>query len=111
MLESDLVYFWIVNPGGNVSRWRILNGSVSLIQSISAGSTPPGGSIFADHGVCVYAADQTAVCWGADQMGPRTQIDLSDIVTGICERVGMSSGQLNATALTDGVWGFQIDNR
>jgi Putative phage tail protein/Concanavalin A-like lectin/glucanases superfamily/Fibronectin type III domain len=109
MLESDLLHFWCV--GSSAVRFAVVSGSVVLSSPALSSGLPGGGSIYADAGICIGISNQTAICWAANQLSARTQINLSDVVSDLCARAGIPSASVDVTALTDQVWGFFIDRQ
>jgi hypothetical protein len=117
-LESDLSHFWIHVPSGNSGTiYRCTATPTSLTQDFSASAwtdTTQGKTntaMAADFGICCMFVNNVAVCWTANVLGAIQKITLSTIITDICERAGVLAGNINATALTDGVWGFAIDRQ
>ena len=113
MLESNLTTIWLGNAGGanKVSLYKISGGQVLAPQSITAFTTAPGGypAIFADGGTCFFTDfTRYALFSVTTSIG---QVQLSSIVSDICQREGIAAGNLDTTALTDGVWGFVVDRQ
>jgi hypothetical protein len=118
MLESSLNSYWASNGFFGVPEASYYKVDGATNQVVMVGQlnytipTPTShASIFADNGVMVYEEGNRAHCISASQLGAATTVPLSSIVTDIAERAGIASGSINATALTDGVWGFIIDRQ
>jgi len=113
ILESNLTTIWVGNGGSAnlVSRYVVSGSQVPAPQTIAAFTTTPGANmgIFADGGTC-FVTDFSR--YGLFSISSSAgQIALSDVVSAICQRVGLQAGQLDVTALTDQVWGFVIDRQ
>jgi len=116
MLESGLDSFWTVDGsgGGATGRYfKAAGGQISqvgvLVYSASVGVG--WASIYADGGVMVYYSDNYAHCLTATALGAIAQVPLSAIALDLAEREGIGAGNINATALTDNVWGFAFDRQ
>src|SRR6267154_2573628 len=101
--------------GGNTARYFKVGGNNQITQLgslVYSGSVGVGwDSIYADGGVLVDMSDNYAHALAVTQLGAIQTVPLSHIVVDICERCGIPAGNIDATALTDGVWGFVIDRQ
>src|SRR6267154_4298806 len=117
MLESTLTSMWVRDGsgGGNTARYFKVGGNNQITQLgflVYSGAVGVGwDSIYADGGVLVDMSDNYAHAVAVTQLGAIQTVPLSDIVVDICERCGVPAGNIDATALTDGVWGFVIDRQ
>lgn len=114
MLESNLSAVWLTGSGGpNVLyRFAISGGIVTAPQSFGSPFTGAFGAntaMFADNGLCLITDFTHYALFSVTSSSG--QIALSDIVSGICQRVGLQTGQLNVAALTDQVYGFKLDRQ
>ncbi len=118
MMESSLTSFWHIDGSGgmgNTARYFNLSaGQVVQAANLTYSALVGVGwaSIYADGGILVYMADNYAHALSVGQTGtPLSTVTLSSIVNDICQREGIASGNLDTTALTDGVWGFVVDRQ
>jgi hypothetical protein len=117
MMESSLNSFWHIDgsSGGQTARYfNLANGQVVQAANLAYSALVGVGwaSVYADGGVLVYMADNYAHALTVGQTGtPLSTVPLSTIVSTIAQQCGLQAGQIDVTALTDGVWGFQIDRQ
>jgi len=114
MLESNLSAVWLTGSGGAniLYRFAISGGIVTTPQNFGSPFTGAFGAntaMFADNGLCLITDFTHYALFSVTSSSG--QITLSDIVSGICQRVGLQTGQLNVTGLTDQVYGFKLDRQ
>lgn len=91
--------------------WSTITGGTSALCGQDANAVPFRASL-----VLIDWLDNSAVpdygaqikLWQSSGSITRNAIPLSDIVSGICTRAGLTAGEIDVTQLTDSAWGYVL---